>query len=312
MRRLEALVRDAKKALVIGIGGGGDIVGALASALLCERLGVPAVLGGMTWERRPIDPEPGPRSATEITGARPLGTGVMLAGPDTRTAGGAVFAEAHMARLRGESTVLVDPGPGPLVVADGLATAGESLDTDLTVLVDVGGDVLGNGGEPGLASPLCDAVMLAAGVHLQRRGHRVVAAVFGPTCDGELTADEVIDRLARLAAAGGLVGVERLTSEVADELERACTAIPTEASAQAVRCSRGELGVVPIRGGRRQVTLAPLGAMTFYFDPTVAAESVAPLAHAILDVESLEEANGVLHRLGIRTELDYERSAARE
>jgi len=296
---------------VLGIGGGGDVVGALASALLCERLGTPAVLGGMTWERRPIDPEPGPRTAAEIVDARPLGTGVMLAGPTTRTTGGAVFAESHMARLRGEATVLVDPGPGPRAVADGLATACAELDTDLVMLVDVGGDVLGNGREPALASPLCDAVMLAAGVHLQRRGDRVLAAVFGPGCDGELTADELLDRLARLAAAGGLLGVESLTPAVADELERACAEIPTEASAQAVRCARGELGVTAIRGGRREVTLAPLGAMTFYFDPTSAVSSVARLAEAVLDAESLEQANEVLHRLGVRTELDYERSTAK-
>jgi hypothetical protein len=31
------------------------------------------------------------------------------------------------------------------------------------VLIDVGGDVLAQGHEPGLRSPLCDALMLAAG-----------------------------------------------------------------------------------------------------------------------------------------------------
>jgi hypothetical protein len=308
MRRIEALVREARRTLVLGIGGGGDVVGALATALLCERLGVPAILGGMTWERRPIDPEPGPRSAAEITGAHPLGTGVMLAGPDTRTMGGAVFAEARMAGFRGESTVLVDPGPGPRAVADGLATACAELDADLVALVDVGGDVLGTGVEPGLASPLCDAVMLAAGAHLQGRGTRVIGAVFGPTCDGELTAEEVLDRLAQLAGAGGLLGAESLTPAVADVLERACAEIPTEASLQAVRCARGELGVAPIRGGRRHVTLSPLGAMTFYFDPTVAAASVARLAEAVLESESLDEANEALHGRGVQTELDYERA----
>jgi hypothetical protein len=303
-------LRDASRALVIGIGGGGDVVGALASALTCERLGTPAVLGGMAWERRPIDPRPGPRAADEIVNAQPLGPGVMLAGPDTRTDSGVLFAESRMARLRGEPTVLVDPGPGPRVVAEGLAAACAELDTDLVVLVDVGGDVLGNGSEPGLASPLCDAVMLAAGVHLQRAGHRVAAAVFGPCCDGELTIDELLDRLAELSAAGGLLGTEGMTAAVADELDRACTEIPTEASAQAVRCARGEVGVVSIRGGRRQVPLSPLGALTFYFDPTIAATSVARLAHAVLDADSLDHANEILNRLGVRTELDYERSLA--
>src|SRR5205814_4362221 len=83
-RRLAACVRASRRALVIGIGGGGDVIGALASALFCERLGVPAVLGGVTWERRPIDPEPGPRSASEILGARSLHDAALLAGPETR------------------------------------------------------------------------------------------------------------------------------------------------------------------------------------------------------------------------------------
>jgi hypothetical protein len=295
---------------VIGIGGGGDVVGALASALACERLGTSAVLGGTSWERRPIDPLPGPRRADEIVDARVLAPGAMLAGPETRTQGDVLFAESHMARLRGEPTVLVDPNPGPRAVADGLAAAAAEVGADLVLLVDVGGDVLGNGTEPGLASPLCDAVLLAAGVHLQEDGHRVVAAVFGPCCDGELTIDELLDRLAQLSAAGGLLGVDGLTPAVADELERACAEVPTEASLQAVRCARGEIGVTPIRGGRRQVTLSPLGALTFYFDPTVAAGSVARLAGAVLGAGSLEEANEILNGLGVRTELDYEHSMA--
>jgi hypothetical protein len=297
---------------VLGIGGGGDVVGALAGALLCERLGTPAVLGGMTWERRPVDPMPGPRTAAEVVGARTLGPGVMLAGPETRTTTGVLFAESRMARLRGQETLLIDPGPGPRAVADGLEAACEALGADLLVMVDVGGDVLGDGSEPGLASPLCDAVMLAAGVHLQARGRRTIAAVFGPGCDGELTIEELLDRLARVAGAGGLIGTDGMSPAVADELERACAEIPTEASAQAVRCARGEIGVTTIRAGRREVTLSPLGALTFYMDPTVATEHVAALARAVLDASGLEEANGILHDLGVRTELDYERSIAED
>jgi hypothetical protein len=293
---------------VIGIGGGGDVVGALASALYCERLGTPAVLGGITWERQPVDPLPGPRSLSEIVGARPISSAVMLAGPETRTEGGAVFAESHMARLRGESTVLVDVGQGAPSIATGLEQAMRELDADLLLLVDVGGDVLGEGHEPGLASPLCDAVMLAAGALLERRGTRVVAGVFGPCCDGELTIEELLGRFARLAGAGGLIGVEGMPGDVVDALERASAEIPTEASAQAIRCARGEIGTTLIRAGRRQVTLSPLGAMTFYFDPEIALASVAPLARAALEADDLDAANEALHRLDVRTELDYERA----
>src|SRR6185295_4665779 len=103
------------------------------------------------------------------------------------------------------------------------------------------------------------------------------------------------DRIARLAAAGGLLGTEGLNAATADELERACAEIPTEASAQAVRCARGEVGIAPIRGGRRQVPLSPVGALTFYADPSRTAASVARLADAVTGAEDLERANEILN-----------------
>jgi hypothetical protein len=292
---------------VLGIGGGGDVVGALATAHLCRRHGVRPVLGGVTWERLPIDPRPGPRSADEIVDARTVAPGVLLAGPGTRTVDGAMFAESHMARMLGEDTVLVDIGRGPAAIADGLTAAAESLGIDLFAFVDVGGDVLGSGTEPGLASPLCDAIMLAAAALLQRRGARVLAAVFGPCCDGELVPEELLAQLAWLSAAGGLVGLDAISPEMADELERAVREVPTEASAQAVRCARGELGVATIRRGRRTVPLSPLGATTVYFDAERAVGSVARLARMVLEAPDLDHAQELLHADGVRTELDYER-----
>jgi hypothetical protein len=291
------------------MGGGGDVVGALAAAHLCRRLGTPAVMGGVTWERLPIDPHPGPRPTGEIEGARELAPGVLAADTDTRTFDGVVFAESRMAGLLAERTVLVDVGIGPARVADGLACAAPALGVDLFVFVDVGGDVLGSGPEPGLASPLCDAMMLAAAALLQRRGAAVVAAVFGPCCDGELTPEELLGRLAGLARDGGLLALDGLAPEAADELERAARAIPTEASAQALRCARGEVGITTIRGGRRTVHLSPLGAATVYFDPERALESAAPLARAVLDARDLDDAQSRLRTLGVYTELDYERAA---
>jgi hypothetical protein len=295
---------------VLGIGGGGDVVGALAAGELCRRLKTQRVMGGVTWERLPIDPRPGPRSADEIVGARALAAGVLLADAGTRTRDGAVFAESRMAELLDEPTVLVDVGLGAARVADGLEQAAQALGVDLFVFVDVGGDVLGAGTEPGLASPLCDAVMLAAAGLLQRRGHAVLGAVFGPACDGELTLEELLGRLALLAGAGGLYAIEGLEPAVADRVAEAAAVVPTEASAQAVRCARGEVGVSTIRGGRRSVHLTPLGAATIYFDPELALGSAAPLAAAVLDAPDLDAAQACLHDLGVRTELDYERTTS--
>jgi hypothetical protein len=304
----EALLASTRSPLVIGIGGGGDVVGALGTAELCRLYsGAKPTVGGTTWERRVIDPQPGPRSAGEIDRARELAPGVLAAGPETCVRdSGVLFAESRMAGVLGEPTVLVDVTLGPRAIADGLATAAAELGCDLTVFLDVGGDVLGHGDEPGLASPLCDAVMMAAAWHLGEAGRQVLGAVFGAGCDGELPPALVLERIAEVAAAGGLAGVRGLTPMVAERLAEAVEAIPTEASAQALRCFHGETGPTTIRGGRRTVELTPAGALTFYYDVPVALASACRLAAAVREADDLLAANAILNDLGVRTELDYE------
>jgi hypothetical protein len=305
-------LREARRPLCLGIGGGGDVVGALATAEHCRlEYGAQPVLGGVTWERRPIDPEPGPRRGEEIEGARPLGPAVLAAGARARVrSSGVRFAESRMAELLGEETVLVDANHGPAAIAAGLTEAAAALGCDLVVFVDVGGDVLAHGDEPGLASPLCDCVLLATAVRMaERPSPKVLGAVFGIGCDGELTPDEVLARLDEVDRAGGLFGRLPIDDPVIGRLEEAVAAVPTEASALALRAFRGESGPIEIRSGRRTVDLRPLAAATVFFDPVVAADSAARLARAVHDAPHLEAANDILHELGVRTELDYEREA---
>lgn len=296
---------------MLGMGGGGDVVGALATADFARRYdGAEPVLGGISWERRPIDPLPGPRGAAEIEGAEELAPGILLAGPETRVRGRNVFfAESRMAEFLGERTVLIDVSDGPAAIADGLARATEQLACDLVVFIDVGGDVLAQGDEPGLRSPLCDAVMLAAAARLARAGQPALVGVFGIGCDAELTPDEVLSRLATVAAKGGLCGARGLTGPVADRLEAAIALVPTEASAQAVRAFRGASGLAPIRGGARTVELTSVAALTLYLDVEATINASGRLAGAVDGAESLEQANEALHSIGVRTELDLEREA---
>jgi hypothetical protein len=205
-------------------------------------------------------------------------------------------------------TLLVDVTRGPAEIAAGIEHAAARLGADLVVFIDVGGDALGHGDEPGLASPLCDAVMLAAAARVEPLP--VLGGVFGPGCDGELTLDELLERVAEVAAAGGFAGMRGLTPAVAERLERAVETVPTEASAQALRCFRGERGTTTIRRGRRTVELQPLGATTIYFDIRAALRSAARLADAVGGADGLEDANEILHGLGLRTELDYEHEAS--
>jgi hypothetical protein len=303
-------VSGARRVLVLGIGGGGDIVGSLAVARRCEQLGAETVLGGVAWERMPIDPYPGPRSVEQIEGGRRIGERAVLAGPRTTTPEGVPFSESRVADYLGTETVLVDITAGSRGAAGGIAAAAAELGCDLVAFVDIGGDAIADGSEPGLASPLCDAVMLAAAIELDGRLGGA-GAVLGAGCDGELEPAEVVDRVAALARAGAWTGTWSVTAEIADEVEVAAAHTRTEASLQVVRSARGETGVAEIRGGRRSVRLSPLGALAFCFDP-VAAASALPLASAVLGSASLEEAHAALNAIEVGTELDYERRRASE
>ncbi len=293
---------------MLGIGGGGDVVGALAVARRCEELGTQFVLGGVAWERLPIDPYPGPRAVAQIHEGEPLGRHAVLAGADTSTPEGVRFSESHVAAYLERPTVLIDITDGAAGAAEGVSAAAGLLGCDLVVYTDVGGDALAVGDEPGLGSPLCDAVMLAAGIRLGPRLDGAIA-VLGAGCDGELTPDEVLGRVAALAAAGAWIGSSSVTSEIADDVERAAASTQTEASLQMVRCARGELGEAEIRGGRRRVPLGPVGALTFCFDLEAAAPEL-PLATAVSGAGDLEAARAALNAIGVSTELDYERDRA--
>jgi hypothetical protein len=310
-RPLEAVLGGARRALVIGIGGGGDVVGALAVARLCEALGTPFELGGVTWERFAVDPHPGPRSLDDVKGGRRIAPAALLADAGTATPEGVAFSEARMAGFLGRETVLIDVSGGVPAAAGGIAAAADELDCDLALYVDVGGDALAEGGEPGLASPLCDAVMLAAAGRVARNLDGI-GAVFGAGCDGELSPEQVLDRISVLGSEGAWLGTWGLEPAIAEEIEAAAREVPTEASLQPVRALRGETGEVPIREGRRSVPLGPVATLTFFFDLEKALEGELPLARAVADADGLEAANDALNALGVRTELDYERSRARE
>jgi hypothetical protein len=295
------------------MGGGGDVVGALATAESARLYdGARPLVGGLAWERLAVDPVPGPRAVAEIVDAKEIAPGILLAGARTRVRDREMyFAESRMAAFLGQDTLLIDLRGGPRAVAQGLTAAIARLGCDLVVFVDVGGDVLAQGDEPELRSPLSDAVMLAAASRLSAAGRPVLLGIFGIGCDAELTPDEVLARLAKVAAAGGFCGARGLTPAVAERLEGAIQLVPTEASAQAVRAFRGASGSATIRGGTRELELTSVAAVTFYLDVDTTVEVTGRLARAVADAASLEQANGALARLGVRSELDLELDAAK-
>ncbi len=151
---------------MLGIGGGGDAVGSIAVAHWLAERGVESVLGGVAWERFVVDPYPGPRGSADIRGGTTLGDGAVIVEPPdgATTPEGVHFCESRLASAprpaNGSDRCLRGPRTG---LPAGSIPRQPSSDCDLVFLVDIGGDAIADGSEPGLASPLCDAVMIAAG-----------------------------------------------------------------------------------------------------------------------------------------------------
>lgn len=305
---LERIIRSSSRALVIGVGGGGDVVGALATARFLEFCGLGFQLGGIPWERFVYDPKPGPRTLLEIENVsriiHPYAWGVN---GHTQTHDGVRFTETEMAALYGWEVIHIDINAGTVGALAGLEAVISDLSLDLIVGVDVGGDSLAQGAEPGLRSPLADAIMLAAFVELERKGYNTLWGVFGYGSDGELTPEEIERALAKVAKMGGLLGAWALTPQVVGELEDVIEKVPTEASAIPIQCAHGAWGEAAIRHDARRVKLTPLTTLTFYLSPHAVFDSVARPAQAVARTSSLEEANDALHRLSIKSELDLER-----
>ncbi|MFH1821345.1 MAG: DUF1152 domain-containing protein [Methanobacteriota archaeon] len=306
-KSLEALLKESKHAMVIGIGGGGDVVGTIPTSRYLRWLGVQTVIGGLTWERYVNDPEPGPRKMEEIVEIERLSSTVGLANEKTRTTKGIRFTESAVAGVLKERTLLIDLNKGVQGVIDGVNAAAQKLGIDLFVGVDVGGDVLGEGSEKGLHSMLADSMMLSAMANLKVPA---VLGVLGCCADGELTLDEFNKQLANVARHGGLLGARGLTPEDVAILEEVIPHTKTEASALAVKAARGFRGDVEIRGGYRKVTLTPMSALTFYLDPNVVFDHVSKVAKDLVPTRSLDEAQAIIERAGLPSEFTFEKSYA--
>ena len=309
-KSLKEIIQNSKKALLIGIGGGGDIVGTIPTADLLQMFNIECVYGGLSWERFTYDPMPGPRTFEEAKNVRKLNEVVWYANKDSLTITGSRFAESGFSEVIDKETLLVDINPGPEAIAEGLLDAADKLGADLIVGVDVGGDVIAQGHEPGLMSPLADSVMTAAFSRLETEIPSIIG-LFGYGSDGELTHKELEASMKLKLKKGAIIGSWGITHDALRRLEEVVAVVPTEASRLPVLYSRGICEETTIRKGTRNVSLSMASTVTFYFSPGVLYES-SKLAKAVSKSKSLEEANDALHLLDIHTELDLERDMQKE
>ena len=201
----------------------------------------------------------------------------MLAGANTSTPEGVRFSESHVAAYLERPTVLIDITDGAAGAAEGVSAAAGLLGCDLVVYTDVGGDALAVGDEPGLGSPLCDAVMLAAGIRLGPAARRCDRR---PRRRLRRRADARRGARQGRGAGGGRSLDRQLERHLGDRRRRRASRGRRRRRRRACRWSAARaarLGEAEIRGGRRRVPLGPVGALTFCFDLEAAAPEL-PLA----------------------------------
>jgi hypothetical protein len=282
----------------VAAGGGGDV---LAAAMIHEHPS-PAAVMTFAWERLLLDPLPGPRVAADFEGLDAPEPGVIeiIGRSRVRNPGRSPLPE--LTGLLGQRLFLLDPGGGAVGLRGQVRAVCRYLGADTATVVDVGGDVLANGGEPTLRSPLADGLALAACDDLPVEAEVLVA---GPGLDGELPEASVLDRITVL----GGVHARRLNVGDAQRIRKALRIHPSEASRLLAASASGLRGTAEIRDHAAVVTLTEVSSCVYRVSASAAIQG-SPLVQQLTDTTSLDQANDAVRALVGRSELDYEREKA--
>lgn len=288
------------KRLLIAAGGGGDAITAAAVHAALHGPDSPALVLTYAWERLVVDPVPGPRGHRDFTGTVPAGDLLRLVTPRSAARPPAGSSLPRLAADLRPGLGLLDPHTGTPGLARQIAEALEHCAADRVDIVDVGGDILTDGTEPTLRSPLGDALVLAA---CARVGAPAEVCVAGPGLDSEVPREVLLPRLGEPAFT--------LTAGHTEVVDSVFAWHPSEASALLVAAARGVRGVCGTRDTQRPVTLTD-GCAHVHRLPLERALRLNPLARALADAADLAEAEETSVRVCGFSEIEPERRRARE
>ncbi|MFI6486882.1 DUF1152 domain-containing protein [Streptomyces sp. NPDC050564] len=283
--------------LIVAAGGGGDAVAAsmLYAALYAHR-GGPALVLTYAWDRQLIDPVPGPRGPDSFTGLRTLTRSVRTVPAEAKPIAPAGSTLPRLAAELPHTFALLDPLHGAEGITRQLEELIQILDPESIDLLDVGGDILARGDEATLRSPLADALTLAASCQVNASVRLLVA---GPGLDGELPAEDLRERMGPT--------VLTLTAEHVEPVVSVLEWHPSEAAAMLAATARGARGLCEVRDGGLPVPLTDEGPTVHEADLDDAVNR-NELARALLETESLEEAEQASREVCGYSEIDYERN----
>jgi hypothetical protein len=284
------------RTLIVAAGGGGD---AITGAAIAGRQATssPPIVMTYSWDRLMVDPLPGPRVAADFTGLHQLAPNVLEVVATTTPIGGAGSSLPKLAAELPARLLLLDPSGGAVGMARQVAGAVEFFKLDDVDLVDVGGDALTNGADPGLRSPLADQLALAACV---RTGIPTRLLIAGAGLDGELPAEVVSKRLAQLHARH----LPSLDAEAIAPVRHVFGWHPSEASGLLAAAAAGRRGKVEVRDAGDHVEMTDAATTLSAVDAKRAA-NVTPAAR-LTDTASLDEAERTIREITGLSEIAYE------
>jgi hypothetical protein len=294
------------RSLVVAAGGGGDAITAAALpglAALNLPAGEPVPVLTYSWDRLLVDPVPGPRVAADFTGLRQVAPGLYSVLPETCSV---TPIRSSLPRLAAELPVrvlLLDPTHGALGMAQQVRAAVEHFACDRVLALDVGGDILTDGHDPHLRSPLADQLALAACISADLPTQVLVAA---PGLDGEIDSATLAHRLRDF----GAHPLGTLDRHIARTTQTVMAWHPSEASGMFLAATLGVRGLVEVRDAGDQVHLTNTTPLVHGLDAHQLADRTpaAKLTHTT----SLADAERVIRDITGLSEIAYETRKARE
>ncbi|MGV9564330.1 DUF1152 domain-containing protein [Streptomyces sp. NPDC003480] len=261
-------LREVRRVLVVGAGGGFDVYAGLPLALALRSAGADVHLASLSFS-----------DLYALNVDSWVAEDVAAVRPDTQLHGD-YFPERSLARwLHSQElpdTVYAFPCTGVQPLRAAYRALLEHLGgADAVVLVDGGTDILMHGDEHGLGTPEEDVASLAAVAGLDEVPHRLVACLgFGVDAHHGVNHSLVLENLAGLDRAGGYLGAFSLPRESPEgaayldavaHAQRCHASHPSIVHGSVAAAVRGEFGDVRFTERTRGSELFVNPLMTLYF-----------------------------------------------
>lgn len=287
----------ASTAIAVAAGGGGDVVTAsVLAAKLRHQFDVVALMS-YSWDRLVVDPTPGPRTHSDFDGlirhhdlVAEVTASARLRGPGQSTLPQLVTYLAH-------PLLLMDPAAGSIGLSAQFRAACQLFGADALIIIDIGGDVLAEGHEAGLRSPLADSLTLAAAEQSNLPLHLLIAGV---GLDGELAPPQLRTLLDRYQS----TAITELNTEDVSVVAEVWNWHPSEANGLLCAAARGWRGVAETQ---RDALISITDDATRVYEVDALEVAAHSLAADLSGSPSLEHAEQTIRDRRGYSDIDIER-----